>query len=161
MLVREAEPHEWAAVGELCAAAYRAAGSVSERYLASVREVPARAASAHILVAADAGSLLGAVTWIPDGGPYGEIAGADEAEFRILATAPAARGRGVGEALTTACLKRGRALGRSRVVCSSAASMVAAHRLYARLGFTRNPGRAWSPLPGVELEVFERDLARG
>lgn len=159
LAVREAEPEEWAAAGALCVAAYRADQLASERYEQTLRDVRARANGAHVLVAAAGDQLLGTVTWIPDGGPYGEIARPDEAEFRMLATSPAARGRGVGEALTRACLARGRALGRARVVCSSGPSMLAAHRLYARLGFTRNPGRAWSPVPGLELEVFERWLS--
>jgi hypothetical protein len=33
-----------------------------------------------------------------------------------------------------------------------------AQRLYARLGFTRLPARDFSPLPGVDLEVFTRAL---
>lgn len=157
--IRRAEPAEWAAVGELCVAAYRADDeAVSDRYSATLRDVAARAAGAEVLLAEAAGVLLGTVTWIPDGGPYGEIARVDEAEFRMLATAPSARGRGVGAALTRACLERGRTLGRARVVCSSGTWMLAAHRLYARLGFTRNPARAWSPMAGVELEVFECGL---
>ncbi len=32
--------------------------------------------------------------------------------------------------------------------------MRAAHRIYERLGFTRDPERDWSPLPGVELLAF-------
>lgn len=154
--IRQVQPAEWAAVGELCVAAYRADDAViSPRYAATLRDVGARAAGAEILLAEAAGVLLGTVTWIPDGGPYGEIAHLDEAEFRMLATAPAARGHGVGAALTRACLERGRTLGRARVVCSSGTWMLPAHRLYARLGFTRNPTRAWSPMAGVELEVFE------
>jgi hypothetical protein len=33
--------------------------------------------------------------------------------------------------------------------------MVAAHRIYARLGFVRDPARDWSPVPGVALLAFE------
>jgi hypothetical protein len=36
--------------------------------------------------------------------------------------------------------------------------MTAAHRLYERLGFTRLPGRDWSPVPGVDLLVYGLDL---
>jgi ribosomal protein S18 acetylase RimI-like enzyme len=163
--VRAATPAEWDALGALCAAAYAADGLASASYQGRLRDVAARAADAEVLVAeaevlvAEAdGVLLGSVTWIPDGGPYGEIARDGEAEFRMLATAPAARGRGAGEALVRACLARGQALGRAAVVCSSASSMQAAHRLYRRLGFVRDPARAWSPLPGVDLEVFARTI---
>jgi hypothetical protein len=37
--------------------------------------------------------------------------------------------------------------------------MVAAHRLYERLGFTRLPERDWSPLPGVHLMAYGLELS--
>jgi hypothetical protein len=37
--------------------------------------------------------------------------------------------------------------------------MGAAHRIYEGLGFVRDPARDWSPLPGIELLVFELALA--
>ncbi len=157
--VREARRDEWDAVGELCVAANVADGEVSERYQRILRDARARATTARLLVVPSADGLLGTVTWIPDGGPYAEIALSGEAEFRMLATAPAAQGRGVGEALVRACLERGQELELEQVVCSSAAWMRAAHRLYTRLGFVRNPSRAWSPVPGVDLDVFECPLA--
>ena len=65
--------------------------------------------------------------------------GEDEGEFRMLAVAPAARGRGVGEALVRLCLDRFRADGcRARSCISTLAEMTAAHRLYERLGFVRD-----------------------
>jgi ribosomal protein S18 acetylase RimI-like enzyme len=70
----------------------------------------------------------------------------------------AARGRGVGELLVTACLDRARAAGKRRVVISTDPRMTSAHRLYERLGFTRLPERDWSPMPGVHLLVYARDL---
>jgi hypothetical protein len=36
--------------------------------------------------------------------------------------------------------------------------MTSAHRLYERLGFTRLPERDWSPMPGIDLLVYCRDL---
>jgi hypothetical protein len=36
--------------------------------------------------------------------------------------------------------------------------MTAAHRLYERLGFHRLPERDWSPVPGVDLLVYARDI---
>jgi hypothetical protein len=34
--------------------------------------------------------------------------------------------------------------------------MAAAHRVYERLGYTRDPSRDWSPLPGVDLIAFHK-----
>jgi hypothetical protein len=36
--------------------------------------------------------------------------------------------------------------------------MTAAHRLYERLGFARAPARDWSPVPEVQLRVYELAL---
>ena len=72
----------------------------------------------------------------------------------MLAVAPATRGRGVGEALVRICLDRFRDDGCRGVVISTLAEMAAAHRLYERLGFVRDPERDWSPLDGVDLIAF-------
>ena len=53
---------------------------------------------------------------------------------------------------------RARAAGKRRTVISTDPRMTAAHRLYERLGFTRLPERDWSPVPGIDLLVYARDL---
>jgi ribosomal protein S18 acetylase RimI-like enzyme len=158
VLIREAVPVEHAELGELCVRAYRNLGSVSDSYAADLRDVADRARTARVLVAADGDGALGCVTLILDGGPWQEISGADEGEFRMLAVDPAAQGRGVGEQLVRACIAETRSAGRARIVLSSAADMTAAHRLYERLGFTRAPARDWSPVPAVQLRVYELAL---
>ncbi|MCZ2859682.1 GNAT family N-acetyltransferase [Blastococcus sp. VKM Ac-2987] len=76
----------------------------------------------------------------------------------MLVVDPAAQGRGVGAALVSACLERARRAGKRRVVISTGTRMTAAHRLYERLGFTRLPERDWSPVPGIDLLVYTRDV---
>lgn len=49
------------------------------------------------------------------------------------------------------CLERARAAGVSSVVLSTQPQMRAAHRLYERLGFSRDPDLDWTPERGVEL----------
>jgi hypothetical protein len=44
------------------------------------------------------------------------------------------------------------------MVLSTDPRMTSAHRLYQRLGFSRVPGRDWSPVPGVDLLVYARKL---
>ena len=51
-----------------------------------------------------------------------------------------------------------RALGRRRLVLSTQPTMYAAQRVYERAGFTRAPGRDWSPVPGLVLMAYELDL---
>lgn len=162
--IRQIIPAEHAALGELTAQAYLQGGLLDfgerDPYLHTLRDVATRAATAHVLVAVDGPDLLGGVTYVPGPGPMSDIAGDGEAEIRTLAVAPSARNRGVGEALTRACLDRARAAGFRRVVLSSQDRMHAAHRLYARLGFVRTPERDWSPTDKLDLLLmaFALDL---
>ena len=95
------------------------------------------------------------MTYCPPGSPWRELAADDsDGEFRMLAVAPDARGRGIGTLLVHRCLERSRQLGQRRVVLCSDRRMVAAHRLYARFGFTRLPAMDWSPVPGVDLLAY-------
>jgi GNAT superfamily N-acetyltransferase len=157
--VRRARRGEHALVGELCVRAYAEDGLGPAGYEAVLRDVDARAATAEVLVAESGQELLGTVTVMLEPGPLTEIATADEGEFRMLAVTPAARGRGTGTALVRACAAAARARGRRALVCSSQDRMIAAHQLYARLGFVRAPARDWSPVPGVDLLAFELPLA--
>ena len=157
--IRPAWPAEFPAVADVCEAAY-ARFLESEHYLAVLRDVARRAVEAQLLVAAepDGGSVVGTVTFVPDGGPLGEIAGPHEAEFRMLAVDPAAQGRGVGTALMRRVIDDSRRRGKEAVVCSSQRDMRAAHAIYERLGFRRVPERDWSPVPGVDLLAFAISL---
>ncbi|MET7437677.1 GNAT family N-acetyltransferase, partial [Streptomyces sp. NPDC005568] len=85
------------------------------------------------------------------GNAMAELARPGEAEIRMLAVAPQARGRGAGEALVRACVDRARATeGCVRVVLSTQRTMRAAHRIYERLGFVRTPERDWNPVPELD-----------
>ncbi len=154
--IRRATASEFPAVADLCVAAYAPFVASDNHYVAVLRDVAPRASEAELLVAAepDGGRVLGTVTFVPDGGPLGEIAGPGEAEFRMLAVDPAAHGRGVGTALLQRVLDDSRGRAAAGVVCSSLPEMRAAHRIYRRLGFRREPDRDWSPVPGVDLLAF-------
>lgn len=157
MIVRPAAPHELEAVGELTVRAYAADGylAADDPYAAELRSAADRAAEADLLVAVDTdGSLLGTVTFTVPGTPWAEISRPGEAEFRMLAVAPEARGRGVGGELAQWCVDRARDLGCTAVALSSLTEMHAAHRIYARMGFVRAADRDWSPAPGVQLVAY-------
>ena len=157
VLVRPAQPAEAVAVGELTAHAYAVDGFVpsGSDYASVLSDAATRLRDADLLVAEDeAGALLGTITFALSGTPYAQIARAGEAEFRMLAVAPAARRQGVAKALVEACIERGRVAGASALVLSSSLDMTAAHGLYERMGFTRQPERDWSPVAGVQLLVY-------
>ncbi len=56
-------------------------------------------------------------------------------------------------------MARAREAGKVRVVLHSTPWMTAAHRLYDRAGFRRQPGRDWSAAPEVPLLAFALELA--
>jgi ribosomal protein S18 acetylase RimI-like enzyme len=149
--VRPVRAEEYAAVGALTVAAYDRDGFVArtDPYAGRLADVAHRATEAVTWVAVDDEPpevILGAVTYCPIGSAYREIAVDEtEAEFRMLAVAPNARGRGVGEALVRRCAEQARAEGMRRLVLSSMSRMAAAGRLYRRLGFTPLPDRDWAP----------------
>ena len=162
MEIRAARPEEYDAVGGLTVRVYVGEGFVApdSPYLPILRDAAGRAAAAELLVAVDgSGTLLGSVAFAPSGSEYAEVADPGEAGFRMLVVDPAARGRGVGEALVRACVARATALGCLRVRLSTQRDMHAAHQLYERLGFVRSPERDWSPLPGVDLITYALELA--
>lgn len=163
MIVRHARPPEYAAVGALTLAAYLAGGHLDneEEYAEELVNAAGRAAEAELIVAvapdvpADvAGSLLGTVTFCRPGTAFAELARADEAEFRMLAVAGCARGRGVGAALVRECVRRAQQGGYAGMALSTLATMDSAHRLYGRLGFRRDPDRDWWPVPDIALLAY-------
>ena len=159
MRIRLARPEDLAAVGEVTVAAYADfTRGPSDPYIAHLRDAAARAEQAELWLAEDEGEdggvLLGTVTVCPPGSAWREISRPGEGEFRMLAVASPARGRGVGEALARFAIERFAAQGVHAIVLSSLSTMHAAHRLYERLGFHRDAERDWSPVPGVELLAY-------
>lgn len=160
--IRQARAHELALIGELTVSAYRDGGLLGGvgEYSRELADAERRWRQAELLVAEGAdGQLLGSVTIARPGEPYAEIARDGELEFRMLATSPAARGRGVGEALTRAVLDRARELGLAKVVLCLKEGNAAAVRLYQRIGFERLPDRDWAPLPTINLIAYSLDIA--
>lgn len=160
MQLRRAEVEDYAAVGDLTVAAYaRFTQGPADPYVARLRDAAARGAEAELWVAVEDGRLLGTVTSCPPGSPWRELALDDEGEFRMLAVHPDARGRGVGTALARLCEDRAREQGATAMVLSSLAEMREAHRVYERLGYRREPGRDWQPMPDVHLIAYRMELA--
>lgn len=160
-VIRVARPEEFEAIGELTVRAYREGGHLSSTstYDQVLRAVADRAAHSELLVAVDGDKVLGSVTVTRPASHYSQIARPDELEFRMLAVAGEAVGRGVGRALVRTVIDRARADGLRRIVLNSQESMTAAHGLYVSLGFRRAAERDWEPSPGLRLRVFTLDLS--
>jgi GNAT superfamily N-acetyltransferase len=117
---------------------------VEPDYELELLDVAARVAETVVFGAFDDGRPLGCITFVADpASPYAEDLLDGESSFRMLAVDAAARGRGVGEALTVRCIDEARSLGREAVFIHSGTWMPTAHRLYGRLGFERVPDRDW------------------
>lgn len=159
--VRPVAEEEYAATGDLCVRAYRADGQLEGSYAAVLADVAGRVAHGEVLVAVDdqTGALVGCVMFVRPGSRYAEISQPDEAEFRMLAVDPSARGRGIGAELVRACLDRAAELGyRAVSICTRHINDVAL-RMYANLGFRRVPERDWAPRAGIILVALRFDLA--
>jgi ribosomal protein S18 acetylase RimI-like enzyme len=161
--IRLARPAEYERVGRLTVEAYQASGYPGSDgpYAARLADAETRAREAELWVAVDESDApVGTVTMAPPGSPWAQVAGARDMEFRMLAVAASARGRGVGEALTRAVLDRATELGLTAVVLSSAQEMAVAHRIYERLGFRRTPEKDWSPTSTTDLITYRLDLTQ-
>jgi ribosomal protein S18 acetylase RimI-like enzyme len=161
IVVRPAVPADFDAIAELTVAAYGADGQLEgdHDYDTHLRDVASRAREGGLLVADDAGAVLGSVTYVLPGSEYAEIAREGEAEFRMLAVAPDAQGRGVGELLARACVARAEEQGVQAVVICVRDIAAPARRMYDRIGFSRLPERDWSPYPNVSLLALRLDLS--
>jgi len=162
-LIRLVRPDEYEALGDLTVAAYQTIPIFTpeqEAYNVQLRDVERRATTSCVLVATTpAGELLGGVTYVsgPED-PYSEELREGEAGIRMLAVDPAQRGRGIGRALTQACLDRAASDGRRRLVLHTGTWMPAAIRLYDRMGFVRRPELDFTVVPGADLIAYAYEL---
>jgi ribosomal protein S18 acetylase RimI-like enzyme len=160
-VVRPVREDELDAVGEVTVRAYKADGyfAGNDNYRPELADATTRFQESELVVAVDSdGTVLGTVTIAFPGTKYAEISRDGELEFRMLAVDPAARRRGVGEALIRAVIERAREAGLPRVVMCSQSGMTGVHRIYERIGFRRLPERDWKPREDVLLIGFELDL---
>ena len=157
--VRDARPEEFAAIGDLRVAAYRADGFLSgtSAYAPMLRALGTDG-TGDILAAVDDGRILGTVMLLPwPGGNIVRTPG--EAEIRALAVDQGARGRGVGRALVAAVMQRATARDVRHLLLLTHPDMRAAQHLYAEAGFCRLPDRDWQPNPGTTLMAFSMNLS--
>lgn len=159
VVIRPVAPGEYEIAGELVVQAYRTLGDVGDEfYERELRDVEGRVETGEVLVADLGGQVVGCVTFAAGQTPLSEVDDPDAATVRMLGVSPAARGRGIGDALMRRCIDQARASGLRRVRLDTRTSMDSAQRLYDRLGFRRDPDHDWSPAPGIALLAYVLDL---
>jgi GNAT superfamily N-acetyltransferase len=166
LLIRDARPSDRDAIGEVTLAAYREYAARMpahwERYQRNIVDTLADVGPAEQLVAEQGGAIAGAVllyptrTASPTGGEV--LAAPAGPEVRLLAVAPAARGRGVGTALMQECVRRARRSGARVLTLHTTAMMQTALRIYLRMGFVRAPELDIRPAPDLTIEGYRLDL---
>ncbi len=102
---------------------------------------------AYWVARGDDGGLLGYA---------GAAAAGGDADVQTVATAPAARGRGLGDALLTACEDHATALGAGALLLEVEAGNAPALRLYHRHGFVQVARRRDYYGPGADALVLRR-----
>jgi GNAT superfamily N-acetyltransferase len=118
--------------------------------------------AAQIVAEEESGALVGTVLLFPAGAvmpnPGGTAIPLEWPEVRLLAVAPAARGKGVARRLMEECIQRARAAGSSALTLHTADIMAVAMRLYERMGFTRAPELDIRPAPGILAKGYRLPL---
>jgi GNAT superfamily N-acetyltransferase len=166
--VREARPADRAAIEAIPLAAYEQYAAVVpaplwETYRQNIVATLADAKPAAQIVAEEEGVLVGSVLLYPAGEDMG-APGRGTAmmltwpEVRLLAVAPAARGRGVGRRLMKECIRRARAAGAMALTLHTTDMMRVAMQLYERMGFERASDLDFSPAPGITVKGYRLAL---
>jgi ribosomal protein S18 acetylase RimI-like enzyme len=155
-----ARPDEYDAIGAMCVASYeefatRIQPVLWEAMRANILDVAGLAREAEILVARGGGQVLGSTAYYAPGRTIPPLP-PEWASVRTVAVAPAARGRGVGEALMRACIARAREDGAPAIGLYTGEIMAAARALYAKLGFVRDA--VLPPRHGMEAWRYRLDL---
>jgi ribosomal protein S18 acetylase RimI-like enzyme len=159
--IREAGPDDWDEAGRVTADAYREFVRDDDwaSYLERIADVRGRANRTTILIALDAGQIVGSATLElsdrvePDDDPTLQTG---EAHIRMLGVAPQARSRGVGRELMAACESLARARGKTYVTLHTTDRMAAARSMYESLGYRRGTDRVFDD--GFVLLSFSKEL---
>lgn len=114
---------------------YRAHVADFSRTAAVAAGLASLAGPVELTVARLGGELVGVVGYVPPRGARESLFPADWALIRMLSVAPAARGRGIGRALTEACLAAARRDGAETIGLHTSPVMAAALALYRSMGF--------------------------
>lgn len=159
LTVREATTDDFETIARLTVEVYVGEDFSPPSAAESLGNIEHRSEHGEVLVAVDEqNNVVGALSLVLGGGALAQISSDDEAEIRMLAVDPSRRRSGAGRALTQECIERARAAGKRKIVLSTQPTMHAAHRLYERFGFVREPARDWVRTNGRPMLAYGRSL---
>ncbi|GAC1420881.1 MAG: hypothetical protein NVSMB57_14660 [Actinomycetota bacterium] len=147
MEIRPIRAEEISAAGEVAVAGFAEFYKEDLGYYAGrLRDVASRIQGGEVLVAVEDGTVAGTVTYIGNfDSPFAEKMDAGEAGIRMLAVHPRFMRRGIGRALSQACIERARSEGKDAIVLHADEIMKISQSLYESLGFVRDPERDYAP----------------
>ena len=167
MLIRDAQPSDRQAIRDVTLAAYQEYAAqmpgfwdgYRQNIIATLDDI----GSAEQLVADEDGAIVGTVLLYPP--RRVQVSRTDSLEMpwpevRLLAVAPAGRGRGIGAALMQECVRRARKSGARALSLHTTDLMQTAQRMYERMGFVRSAELDFHPAPGVTVKGYCLELER-
>jgi GNAT superfamily N-acetyltransferase len=164
--IRDARTDDRGAIEAVTLTAYQEYAALMpahwEGYRQNILATLAAARPEAQIVAEEDGRIVGTVLLYPAGSVMARPGGGSITlawpEVRLLAVAPAARGRGVGVTLMHECMLRARQSGAAALTLHTTDVMEAAMRLYERLGFRRAPELDIQPAPDVTIKGYRVGL---
>ncbi|MDB6083270.1 MAG: hypothetical protein JWN43_1151 [Gammaproteobacteria bacterium] len=136
--IRDVISEDTAAVDRIALAAwaeYRPAFANWARSTVSLARAARFGEEAELLVAEDDGAVVGFVGYVGPGRDREDIFEPSWALMRLLSVDPAARGRGIGRALSAECIERARRDGAAVIALHTTPVMSIALGLFLRMGF--------------------------
>ncbi len=162
--IRPIEPGEYEEAGRVTALAYQEFVPPDpspgwNEYLDSLADITGRVDRTTVLVAVQDGRIVGSATIEIDStiGDDDHELPPDVAALRMLGVDPSVRRAGIGRALVEGSMDAARARGKRRFILRTTKRMTSAQRLYASMGFRRDPSLDMS-FPEVELLGYRIDL---
>ncbi|WP_299457205.1 GNAT family N-acetyltransferase [uncultured Microscilla sp.] len=149
--IREAQSNEYKALGQLMLRVFSSLEGFPSRaehptyyaLLDNVGKLNEKASTEILIARSTDNELLGGVVFVGNMQDYsskGVTTTIQNASgIRLLVVSPAARGQGVGKALTEACLQRARNLESQQMILHTTQAMKVAWGMYERMGFARLP----------------------
>jgi ribosomal protein S18 acetylase RimI-like enzyme len=168
LILRDAGPEDLQAVLQLTLEAYgeyapRFSPTFWQMYHSNIEATVREVGAAQQIIAVEHGTVTGSVLLYPPHArpPESDIHWTGWPEVRLLAVAPAARGRGIGRALMRECLRRAREWDAPFLQLHTMEVMAVARALYERMGFVRMPQLDFQPIEGVAVLGYAFDVREG